>query len=157
MNSTRTPAASSSDTSADAREDIGQDVWLSTDSCRHLLASVRVARVAFVDEGKPQLVVMNHYVDGVDVLLQTAEVTRLADLTRDGATIDVVLEADSVQASGRSGWSVVASGTMARDSSSAVARMPIPWRPNAVGVLLRITVDAIHGRQVESDPRLNRL
>jgi hypothetical protein len=157
MTSTSTPAFPTTEASADQRQDVGLDVALATDHCRQLLSSVRVARVGFIDEGKPQLVVMNHYVDGADILLQTSEDTRLAVLSRDGAVLDAVIEADSVQASGRTGWSVVASGTLARDTSSAIGRMPIPWRPNAVGVLLRLTVDVITGRQVESDPRLNNL
>jgi hypothetical protein len=125
----------------------GLDVVLGAVHSRELLGSVRVARVAFIDEGRPQLVVMNHLPDGDDVLLQTSEDTRLAALTR-GGTVAAVLEVDSVSSSGRAGWSVIAAGSLARDSSSAMATMPVPWRSDAVGVLLRLSVEDITGRQV---------
>jgi hypothetical protein len=143
-----TASDSASDRASDGSEEEGLDVALATEHCRVLLASVRVARVAFVDDGLPQLVIMNHLADGDDVLVQTSEDTRLAVLTRDGTAVPAVLEVDSVFASGRTGWSVVASGTLARDTGSAIARMPIPWRTQAVGVLLRLTVTSLTGRHV---------
>jgi Pyridoxamine 5'-phosphate oxidase len=149
MSTSRAPQSLRPSSSAAAEQpDDGFDVTLATDHCRQLLASVRVSRVAFIDEGLPQLVVMNHLPDGHDVLFQTGENTRLAELTRDGRTLAAVVEVDSVSTSGRTGWSVIGSGSLARDTSSSIATVPVPWRPGATGVFLRLSISSLAGREV---------
>jgi nitroimidazol reductase NimA-like FMN-containing flavoprotein (pyridoxamine 5'-phosphate oxidase superfamily) len=118
--------------------------------CRHLLAAARVSRVAFVDGGLPQLVVLNHLVEGDDVVFQTSAETRLARLTAGGAEIPVTIEADSTAASLHTGWSIVASGRLSRAAETDVEHRPSPWRPDAVGVLLRLEVQHIQGQVVGS-------
>jgi hypothetical protein len=117
----------------------------------HLLASTRVARVAFVDDGRPQLVVMNHIPDGRDLLFQTNEDSRLAQLTAARRSLPAAIEVDSVSADTRSGWSVVASGVLSRTSPEGKADLPTTWRAAAVGVLLQLKIDSIAGRHVASD------
>jgi hypothetical protein len=121
---------------------------MDAEHCRYLLSSVRVARIAFVDDDRPQLVVMNHRTEGTDVLLRTDAEARLASLTSGGRSVPVALEVDSVSAAGRSGWSVVALGTLARDDSAAPSHLPQPWRCGATDVVLRMTVEEINGLQV---------
>jgi hypothetical protein len=128
----------------------GGDVAIAVDHCWQLLASTRVARVAFVEDGRPQLVVMNHLPHGRDLLFQTNEESRLAAMTEGGKSLPVAIEVDSASASGRTGWSVIASGTLARTTEAEVGQVPSPWRPEAVGVLLRMTVDQVSGRHVGS-------
>lgn len=122
--------------------------WMSPERCRHLLAATRVSRVAFIEDGRPKLVVLNHVVDGDDVLFQTSEDTTLARLTNDGAVIPATVETDSASSAAHVGWSIVASGSLQRTSASSIARTPAPWRRDAVGVLLRLTIDEIHGQLV---------
>ncbi len=125
------------------------DIVVSAASCRQLLASSRVARVAFVDDGLPQLVVMNYLLDGDGILLQTSADTRLAARTSQ-REIPVLLEVDSVSSSGRFGWSVIAAGSLAQDVSAPAARLPVPWRVGATGVALRLTIRCLSGRQVSA-------
>jgi nitroimidazol reductase NimA-like FMN-containing flavoprotein (pyridoxamine 5'-phosphate oxidase superfamily) len=124
------------------------DFVIDDDRCWSLLASTRVARVAFIDDGRPQLIVLNHVPQGHDVLFQTNEDSRLAALTTDDAHLAVAIEVDSASAAGHTGWSVVASGTLTRATAKGVDRLPVPWRADAVGVFLRLAIDQISGRHV---------
>lgn len=120
------------------------------DRCRLLLGSARVVRVAFVDDDLPQLVVMNHHLDGDDVLLRTSDDSRLVALTGGGRAVPAVIEVDSVSNVGRFGWSVIASGSLARDDSSA-DRLPASWRSGVLDVVLRLSLDRLSGLQVGLD------
>jgi nitroimidazol reductase NimA-like FMN-containing flavoprotein (pyridoxamine 5'-phosphate oxidase superfamily) len=128
------------------------DVWMSEERCRQLLAATRVSRVAFVEEGRPRIVVLNHVVDGDDILFQTSEETGLARLTAGGEAIAATVETDSASVSAHAGWSIVASGRLSRTTEADIGHQPTPWRPQAVGVLLRLTVDEIHGLAVGPAP-----
>ena len=122
--------------------------WMGPAHCRNLLASTRVCRLAFVADGRPQIVVLNHAVDGEDVVFQTSPETRLAGLTANGATVTVTIEADSASGAMHKGWSIVASGQLSRTTAPDIGHHPTPWRDDAVGVLLRMTVEQIHGQVV---------
>jgi uncharacterized protein len=124
---------------------------LTAEHCWQLLASSRVARVAFVEDGLPQLAVMNHLPQGHDLLFQTNEDSRLAARTDNATAVPVAVEVDSASAAGRTGWSVIATGTLSRTTAVAGEGIPVPWRPEAVGVLLRMTVDQIDGRHVGTE------
>jgi uncharacterized protein len=117
--------------------------------CRVLLGAARVARLAFVDEGRPRLVVMNHHPIGDDILLRTSEDSRLAALTALGHGVPVVLEVDSVSAMEHVGWSVVAEGDLRRDDRVASGTLPRSWRAGSLDVVLRMRVDHLTGRYVE--------
>ena len=129
----------------------GAEPPLTQEHCWQLLASSRVARLGFVEDGLPQLVVLNYRPEGHDLLFQTNEESRLAARTADGGSLPVAVEVDSASAAGRSGWSVIASGSLCRTTVDDVEDVPVPWRPEAVGVLLRMTVDQIDGRHVGTD------
>ncbi|MFL6099431.1 MAG: PEP/pyruvate-binding domain-containing protein [Actinomycetales bacterium] len=135
-----TPMSSGSDPQAAAE--------MPEERCRQLLSATRVSRVAFVDEGLPKIVVLNHAVDGDDVLFQTSEDTSLARLTAGGEVILATVEADSASVASHAGWSIIASGRMFRTTEAQIRHAPKPWRPEAVGVLLRLHVDEIHGQAV---------
>jgi nitroimidazol reductase NimA-like FMN-containing flavoprotein (pyridoxamine 5'-phosphate oxidase superfamily) len=125
-----------------------RDTWMTPEHCRELLSATRVARVAFVEDGRPRLVVLNHVVDGDDVVVQTSATTTLARLLAGGGSIPAVVETDSAWSSAQTGWSVVASGRLTRTTPAEVGHLPQPWRPEAVGVLLRLEIDEIHGLAV---------
>lgn len=144
--------ASDSGTHRGPRISSSSDTVIVPEHCRSLLASVRVARVAFVDDGLPRLVVMNHRTDGDDVLLRTDQDARLVALTSGGRSVPVALEVDSVSAAGRSGWSVIATGTLARDDSASSEHLPLPWRSGATDVVLRLSIEDITGLQVSPTP-----
>jgi nitroimidazol reductase NimA-like FMN-containing flavoprotein (pyridoxamine 5'-phosphate oxidase superfamily) len=122
--------------------------WMGPDRCRSLLSSTRVCRLAFVIEGRPQIVVLNHAVDGEAVVFQTSPGARLAGLTADGATVPVTIEVDSASGAMHSGWSIVASGQLSQTTAADIDHHPSPWRDDAIGILLRMTVEEIHGQVV---------
>jgi len=124
------------------------DEWMSPERCRQLLSATRVSRVAFVVDGAPRLVVLNHTVDGDDVVFQTSEDTALAQLVGEHASVPAVVETDSASSSAHTGWSIIASGQLSRTTASELGHLPHPWRPEAVGVLLRLHIDEIHGMVV---------
>jgi hypothetical protein len=132
-------------------DDPRADTGISSERCRQLLSATRVSRLAFVDEGWPKIVVLNHAVDGDDVLFQTSEDTTLARLTAGGTVIPATIETDSASVSSHAGWSIVASGHLARTTEADVHHRPKPWRPEAVGVLLKLEVNEIHGQVVGPD------
>lgn len=118
------------------------------DRCHLLLRSTRVARLAFVDGDLPHVVVLNHLPDGDDVLLRTDAGTRLASSTAGGRELPVVLEVDSFSAADRSGWSVLAEGSLTRDDGAADGRLPDSWRSGPLDVVLRLRVARLSGRRV---------
>lgn len=122
--------------------------WMSPARCWQLLAATRVSRVAFIESDRPRIVVLNHVVDGSDILFQTSEATTLARLTANGSAVRATVETDSASGAMHSGWSIVATGRLARITPDEADRLPTPWRRDAVGVLLRLTVEEIHGQLV---------
>ncbi len=114
--------------------------------CRELLAATRISRVAFIEDGRPRLIVLNHLPAGERVLFQTSESTTLGRLTRTQSEVPVVMEVDSSSGSEHVGWSVVASGMVRRTDPGAELALPEPWRDNATGVVLSLQVDEISGR-----------
>jgi uncharacterized protein len=123
--------------------------------CRQLLAAASVGRLAVVDQGRPALVVLNHAVDGDDVLFRTAEGSMLARLTHH-EPVPAVFEVDSAFPPGRSGWSVIAKGNLLRESHPARwarARAKIAtWAAGERDVVLRLEVGEVTGRHVGGLP-----
>jgi len=124
---------------------------LDAERCRHLLAGVRFGRVAVVDGGRPAIVVLNHAVDGDDVLFRVGEDSRLARLTHDGE-VPAVFEVDTAYPVEHSGWSVIATGSLLRESHPARwarARTKImTWAKGEREVVLRLQVDGLTGRRI---------
>jgi nitroimidazol reductase NimA-like FMN-containing flavoprotein (pyridoxamine 5'-phosphate oxidase superfamily) len=123
------------------------------ESCRRLLAAVRFGRVAVVDADRPLIVVLNHAVDGDDVLFRTGEESRLAALTHDGA-VPAAFEVDAAFPVEHSGWSVIATGSLLREGHPARwarARARIrTWAEGERDVVLRLQVDGLTGRRIGS-------
>jgi nitroimidazol reductase NimA-like FMN-containing flavoprotein (pyridoxamine 5'-phosphate oxidase superfamily) len=127
------------------------DFVIAAERCWSLLAATRIARVAFIDGDRPALIVLNHVPQGQEMLFSTSEESRLARLTSEGHSVRVTAEVDSSSASDRAGWSVVVAGLMTRTDEAAWDRLPTPWRPEAVGVLLRLSIEEISGRHVDGN------
>jgi len=127
-------------------------VDLDPDACRRLMAAVEFGRLAFVVQGRPHLVVLNYVTVGDDVLFRTREDAELARLTDVNATVHAVLEADDAFPVGRSGWSVIATGLLSRESDPqrvTLAREAITaWAEGERDTVLRLTVESLTGRQV---------
>lgn len=126
---------------------------MTSDEARSLLEVVVVARVAFLHEGRIELVPVNVVLrDGV-LFLRTAQDSVLAALAEPH---DVVLEADHLEALDQAGWSVVVRGVSAevRDPETVAALReagrPWPWARGERDVFLSVSVDEATGRRVRS-------
>lgn len=83
-------------------------VVLSTDECWELVANTPVGRVAFVADGQPTLLPVNHRLVGHNVVFLTTRGTKLGAAAR---ARPVAFEVDEWDKHDRSGWSVVIQGT----------------------------------------------
>lgn len=117
-----------------------------------LLAATDVGRIAVVVEGRPRIVVLNHLLDGEHVLLRTRADAMLADLTDDGHAVHACYEVDSAFSPGRSGWSVIATGLLHRETDAArveKARTKLDaWAHGERDTVLRLDVDELTGVRV---------
>ncbi|GAB2687463.1 pyridoxamine 5'-phosphate oxidase family protein [Thalassiella azotivora] len=126
---------------------------LSRDDCLELLGSVEVGRVVFTDRALPAILPVAFVVRDGDVVLRTAEGSRLARAARDAV---LAFEADQVAAGGRGGWSVVVTGE-ARLESDDLERARLdalltPWVPGIKDVFIRIPLTVVTGRRVVGRP-----
>ncbi len=81
---------------------------LTRDECYDRLRSARVGRVAFVNQGDPIILPVNHGLDGESIVFRTAPGSKL--LAGD-AELRVAFEVDGYDVDRRSGWSVLVRGT----------------------------------------------
>ena len=81
---------------------------LTRDECYERLRTARVGRLAFVNQGDPVILPVNHGLDGEAIVFRTAPGSKL--LAGD-AERRVAFEVDGFDADRRSGWSVLVRGT----------------------------------------------
>ncbi len=131
----------------------GQVEELDPATCRELLASAQTARVVHVVEDRPQIALVNIALDGDDVVVRSTAGSRLSTALSSPESA-VLVQADEVDASTRSGWSVVARGRMTPvlDQVTA-ARLDRTIAPSWIlgdsgGTWLRLTVEELTGRAV---------
>lgn len=122
-------------------------------ACSRLLAATHLGRLALVAEGKPKIIVLNHLVSREGVFFRTApDAWLVRHLTDAGAGLDVVYEVDSSSASGRSGWSVIATGRLRREDDAELVdlahRKLEAWAHGDRDVVLRLEIDELTGRRV---------
>lgn len=127
---------------------------LSKDECLELLASEPVGRIAFVHEGAPMVLPVNHHVEGWAVLFRTDLGSKLSAAIMERA---VAFEVDHYDASDRSGWSVLVTGTATSvDDADEIAELDqlelSPWATGGERVhWVRIQPDEISGRRVRAE------
>jgi len=115
--------------------------------CYELLASRSVGRVAFVVEGAPRVVPVNHVVDGEDIVFRTSPHTELG---RSMAHGPVAFEVDDFDDFSQSGWSVLVQGSAQYEDPDAVPteERPHPWAEGARGLIVRIRPRQVTGRRL---------
>lgn len=124
---------------------------LSHEECLRRLNSARVGRVAFVENGEPIILPVNHVVDGESVVFRTALGAKLA-AAEDG--VPAAFEVDAYDVDRWAGWSVVIRGVASVvEDPAEVARLATlgvsPWanlveRKNWV----RIRAYSLTGREI---------
>lgn len=76
--------------------------------CLRRLAAATVGRVAFVEQGEPVILPVNHGMDGESVVFRTAPGSKLVAAENE---LPVAFETDGYDEVRRSGWSVLIRGT----------------------------------------------
>lgn len=118
--------------------------------CLALLASVPLGRVVFTDQALPAIQPVNFALDGDDVIIRTPTGSKLGMAMR--GTI-VAFEADDIDPTSRTGWSVTLIG-QARlvNDPSEIARLSRlrlrPWTPGPCDRFVRISGKDLAGRRI---------
>lgn len=123
----------------------GQLVELTEDECWELLGGVEVGRIAWPTAAGPEIVPVNHVVDGTTLRIRTPAYSALV---READDERVALEADGLDAGTRTGWSVVARGRAEVRYDGDRGPDPDPWPEGSRRTLLVVTVDSITGRRL---------
>ncbi len=129
---------------------------LPREECVRRLATARVGRVAFVSQGDPVILPVNHGMDGESVIFRTANGSKL--LAGD-SELPVAFEVDGYDVDRRSGWSVLVRGVAVTVADPAdVARLNLlgvwPWADLVERThWIRIRTYSITGRQTVHQAR----
>ena len=123
---------------------------LSEAECLTLLEQHSVGRIAFLVDGRPQILPVNYSMNGRIIALRTGMGTLLAH----APDTPVAFEIDGHDAAAGSGWSVVVEGT-ARDATdsnddvswAARGSSPVPLAPGVKRFWLAIEPDKVTGRR----------
>jgi len=124
---------------------------LSKEECLRRLRTASVGRVAFVDQGEPVILPVNHGMDGEAVVFLTAPGSKLVAADSE---MPVAFEVDGYDADRRAGWSVVIRGTATTVEDQAdLERLKLigvsPWADLAERThWVRIRAYSLTGRQV---------
>ncbi|MEP6562513.1 MAG: pyridoxamine 5'-phosphate oxidase family protein [Nakamurella sp.] len=126
------------------------------DECLRRLRQAQIGRIAFIEQGEPVILPVNHGVDGDSVVFRSAPGAKLFAANSE---LPVAFEVDGFDADGRTGWSVVVRGTATIvEDQSDIARLALlgvePWadlaeRKNWV----RIRGYSVSGREVVHQQR----
>ncbi|HEX6488293.1 MAG TPA: pyridoxamine 5'-phosphate oxidase family protein [Candidatus Dormibacteraeota bacterium] len=127
---------------------------LSVEECHDLLQHHGfVGRLAFVVDGKPQIVPVNYLANEASVTFCTQPGTKLSAVA---AGAEVAFEVDESRPMRHSGWSVVVTGTAREvtdpEELTALRHGPLKsWAADPSARWVRIAIDSISGRAIEDD------
>jgi len=123
---------------------------LAEDECRRLLALGSLGRIGISMGSLPAIFPVNYIVAGGDILFFTAEGTKLHAATVNSVA---VLEVDHFNAATRTGWSVMAVGSVRERTEAAVVHGAMaaglePWAPGERSHLVALTAELLSGRRI---------
>ena len=124
-------------------------IALSHRECLTLLSSAHVGRAVFTERALPAVVPVNFIVQDDTIVMCTARDTRLASAATRGV---LAFQVDDIDATTRSGWSVVVVGVGELvDSPLEHARIRCllePWAPGDNEVFIRLPIKVVTGRRI---------
>jgi nitroimidazol reductase NimA-like FMN-containing flavoprotein (pyridoxamine 5'-phosphate oxidase superfamily) len=135
----------------DQREPVGLEV-LESEQCRRLLGESCIGRVAFIAQGRPEVLPVNFWLDGEgSVVFRTAAGSILNEVAGGPATFEI----DGYDSEHRTGWSVCVHGTgrvVAAGDVQASPHLRIldieTWAPGHRDVWLAVTAEVVTGRRL---------
>ena len=120
---------------------------LEVEECWTLAATRPVGRLAWTGPHGPTVIPVNFTVSGTEVLVRTSA---YSELTRECDDSPVAFEVDDVDASTRSGWSVLMRGRGHLECGPPGDAEPDVWVPGPRHLRLRIDVTEVTGRRITS-------
>ncbi len=132
---------------------IGHRVQLSRAECQRLLASVPFGRVVFTSGALPAVRLACHLADGERIVIH-ASLGNAVSPGPDGTSPVVAYEADQVDASGRSGWSVVVVGRASLVTDQKLAAryresLGPAWFDDPASQVITLTPELVSGYLME--------
>jgi nitroimidazol reductase NimA-like FMN-containing flavoprotein (pyridoxamine 5'-phosphate oxidase superfamily) len=127
---------------------------LDAQTCRQLLGTVRVGRVALPDEPSPTVLPVDFVTHGDRVLFRTVEGAKLETARAHGPAS---FQADGYDPSHDTGWSVLVRGHLEEvdgqdpDVEAAVGRLH-PLAGGARPHVVALTIESATGRRIPQDP-----
>lgn len=113
--------------------------------CYELLASRSVGRIAFVVDGAPSVMPVNHVVEGGDILFRTSPHSELGRSMVGGL---VAFQVDDFDDFAMSGWSVLVQGSVEYDDAVSSPEGPQPWAEGVRGLVVRVRPSRVTGRRL---------
>jgi nitroimidazol reductase NimA-like FMN-containing flavoprotein (pyridoxamine 5'-phosphate oxidase superfamily) len=131
-----------------------RNVVLDEVTCRQLLGTVRVGRVALPDEPSPTVVPVDFVLHDDEVLFRTVEGAKLEVARARGPAS---FQADGIDPTFDTGWSVLVRGPLDEiDEPTAAEQAAIDRLHPLVGGnrphVVRLSVESVSGRRVLQDP-----
>ena len=118
---------------------------LAPEECWTLAAARPVGRLAWTGPHGPTVIPVNFAVTGAEVLVRT---TAYSEVSRECDDSPVAFEVDDVDASTRTGWSVLMRGRGHLESGPPGDAEPDVWPPGPRSMRLRIEVTEVTGRRI---------
>ena len=120
------------------------------DECVELLAANHFGRVAVNDDDGPIVLPVNYLLDGDAVIFRSSSGTKVEAAEREAAAS---FEIDAVDERTRTGWSVIARGTLTevqdRDEIERAGALPAPFAGGDRPYVLRLRLGEVTGRRIE--------
>lgn len=122
--------------------------------CRDLLRTHKIGRVGWQADPGPTILPVNYQLDGSEIIFRTSSTGLLGEL-RDGTP--VAFEVDEFDEETRTGWSVLARGTVSVPSSPEDKAWlwrndpPVPWAGHERAEFVSISIQELSGRIVSGD------
>jgi uncharacterized protein len=125
---------------------------LSRYECMRLMGSVPIGRIVYTRQALPAVELVNFTLDDSEIVIRTDAGGKLAAAT---CRAVVAFEADSVDAVGRSGWSVTVVGharavTDIEDIRHLEQVTPAPWAPGKRDHFIRVSTVFVTGRRIRA-------